>query len=217
MATKERRLDRGRRRARQAEIAIGGELREARLTAGLSQREVGAIVGLSHAEISRIERGAAPWVTIEALSLIAAAVGLDLSIRTFPAGGPMRDAAQVALLARFRGLVDPRLTWRTEVPIGIPGDLRAWDAVVGDRTWRVAVDAETRLRDVQALLRREALKRRDDGSVTMVLVVADTRHNRGVLRLARADTGAEFPVRGDEILNALARGQQPSGCGIVLV
>lgn len=187
------------------------------MAAALSQRQLGAIVGLSHAEISRIERGAAPWVTIETLSLIAAALGLDLSIRTFPAGGPIRDAAQLALLVRFRRRVDPRLSWRTEVPIGIPGDLRAWDAVVGDRAWRVAIDAETRLRDVQALVRREALKRRDDGAVTMVLVVADTRHNRGVLRLAGPDLGGDFPVRGQEILDALARGQQPSGSGIVLV
>lgn len=217
MSTRERRLDRGRRRARQAREAIGEELREGRLAAALTQRQLGAIVGLSHAEISRIERGAAPWVTLETLALIAAVLGLDLSLRAFPVAGPVRDAAQIALLARFRARISPRLTWRTEVPLGLAGDLRAWDAVVGGAGWRVPIDAETRLRDVQALSRREALKRRDDAAAAAVLVIADTRHNRRVLRLAQVDLAGDFPIDGRLVLEALARAERPSGSGIVLV
>jgi hypothetical protein len=101
--------------------------------------------------------------------------------------------------------------------VAIPGDRRAWDAVIDGRAWRVPVEAESRLRDVQACSRRVALKRRDDRSEVVVLLVADTRHNRHVLRLAALDLAAEFPVKGSKALAALAAGERPSGSAIVLV
>lgn len=217
MVTRERRIDRGRRRAAHLRTAVGEELREGRLAAGLTLVEVSGLVGISHGELSRIERGAAPWVRLETLVLIAAVLGLDLSVRAYPVGDPVRDRAQLALLARLRALLPPSLTWRTEVPIRRPGDLRAWDAVVGRDGWSVPIDAESRLRDVQAMSRREALKRRDDGAATLVLLVADTRHNRRVLRLARADLAGDFPVAGRTILAALRRGEPPAGSGVLLL
>jgi transcriptional regulator with XRE-family HTH domain len=191
VATRERRIDRGKRRARLALATIGEEFREARLAAGLTQRQVAEAVGISHTEVSRIERGLAPWVAYETLVMIAAVLGLDLPLRAFPVGDPIRDVSQLQLLAKLRALLPPGSTWRTEVPLRIERDLRAWDAVVGGPGWWVPVDAETRLRDVQALARREALKRRDDGAETMILLVADTRHNRQVIRLAKADLAGD--------------------------
>jgi transcriptional regulator with XRE-family HTH domain len=217
MGTKERRIDRGRRLARHALATIGQEFREARLAAGLTQRQVADVVGISHTELSRIERGLALWVPFETLVLIAAVLGLDLPLRAFPAGGPIRDRAQLELLAKFRALMPPGLTWRTEVPLRIERDLRAWDAVIGGRGWQVPVDAETRLRDVQALSRKVALKRRDDGAEIMILLVADTRHNRQVLRLAKHDLVAEFPVAGREVLAALSSRERPAGSAIVIL
>jgi transcriptional regulator with XRE-family HTH domain len=217
VATRERRIDRGRRRARQALAKIGEEFREARLSTGLSQGQVAGAVGISQAELSRIERGVAPWVTFETLAMIAAVLGLDLPLRAFPVGDPIRDVAQLQLLAKLRALLPPGLTWRTEVPLGIERDLRAWDAVVGGPGWRVPVDAETRLRDVQALARREALKRRDDGAETMILLVADTRHNRQVIRLAKADLVGDFPITGASVLAAVCNGQRPAGSGILFL
>lgn len=203
--------------ARHALATIGEEFREARLAAGLTQRQVAEVVGISHTELSRIERGLAPWVPFETLVLIAAVLGLDLPLRAFPAGGPIRDRAQLELLAKFRGLLPAGLSWRTEVPLRIERDLRAWDAVVGGRGWQVPVDAETRLRDVQALARKEALKRRDDGAEVMILLVADTRHNRQVLRLAKPDLVAEFPAAGRAALAALSSREKPAGSAIVIL
>jgi transcriptional regulator with XRE-family HTH domain len=217
VATRERRIDRGRRRARQALAKVGEEFREARLSGGLSQDQVADAVGISQAELSRIERGMAPWVTYETLVLIAAVLGLDLPLRAYPVSSPIRDAAQLKLLAKFRALLPAGLTWRTEVPLQIERDLRAWDAVVGGRGWQVQVDAETRLRDVQALTRRAALKRRDDGAEIMILLVADTRHNRQVVRLARPDLIGDFPIPGASVLAALSRAERPTGSGIVFV
>jgi transcriptional regulator with XRE-family HTH domain len=217
VATRERRIDRGRRRARQALAKIGEEFREARLSGGLSQGQLADAVGISQAEMSRIERGAAPWVTFETLAVIAAVLGLDLPLRAFPVGDPIRDVAQLQLLAKLRALLPLGFTWRTEVPLRIERDLRAWDAVVGGPGWRVPVDAETRLRDVQAFARREALKRRDDGAETMILLVADTRHNRHVIRLAKADLVGDFPIIGAAVLAAICKGERPAGSGILFL
>lgn len=89
--------------------------------------------------------------------------------------------------------------------------------MIRGRGWRVPVDAETRLRDVQAFTRKVALKRRDDQSGVVILLVSDTRHNRHVLRLARADLAADFPVSGRAALASLIRGESPAGSGIVLL
>jgi transcriptional regulator with XRE-family HTH domain len=194
---------------------VGDELREARLGAGLTQRRVADAIEISHSEVSRIERGVASRVPFETIVLIAAVLGLDVPLRVFPSGEPIRDAAQLALLARLRTMLPPQLRWRTEVPLNVPGDRRAWDAVIEGRGWRLPVEAETRLRDVQACSRRIALKQRDDGTVTVILLVGDTRHNRHVLRLAAADLAAEFPTSARAALAALTTGERPSGSAIV--
>lgn len=217
MATRERRVDRGSRQARRRLTTIGEELREARLSAGLSQRQVAAAAGISHAEVGRIERAIASRVPFVALSTLGSVLGLDISIRAYPDGEPVRDAAQIALLARLRGLLPRDLTWRTEVPLEVASDMRAWDAVIGGPGWQIPVDAESRLRDVQACTRRVALKRRDDNREVVILLVADTRHNRGVIRLAGPDLRGDFPEPGQRVLRALTNGSRPAASGIILL
>jgi transcriptional regulator with XRE-family HTH domain len=187
------------------------------LQAGLTQRQVAAACGVSHALISRIELGLAPRVPFETLVVIASVLGLDLPLRAFPSGDPIRDAAQLALLGKLRVRLGQGLGWRTEVPIQVAGDRRAWDAVVTGDGWQIPVEAESRLRDVQACLRRTSLKRRDDGQEAVILLVANTRHNRRVLRLVAPDVVAVFPVRSREAIQALASGSRPSGSAIVLL
>jgi hypothetical protein len=99
----------------------------------------------------------------------------------------------------------------------MPGDRRAWDAVIAGAGWRGPVDAESRLRDVQACTRRVALKRRDDGSDVIVLLVADTRHNRRVLRLGGPDLAGEFPLTGAAAIASFASGRPPSASAIILL
>jgi transcriptional regulator with XRE-family HTH domain len=217
MVTRERRLDRARRLARHALVLIGEEFRQARLQAGLTLDQLGEAVGLSASEMSRIELGQASYVPYTRLALIAAALGLDLPLRAFPAGEPIRDAAQLALLAKLRGLLPAGVRWRTEVPLPIPGDLRAWDAVIEGRGWQVPVEAETRLRDMQALSRRLGLKQRDDRHEVLILLVGDTRHNRHVLKLAGPDLVGSFPTPGRAVMGALRNGERPTASGIVLL
>jgi hypothetical protein len=102
------------------------------------------------------------------------------------------------------------------VVLPIEGDLRAWDAVIGGDGWRLAVEAETVLDDLQAVERRLALKRRDGGIDHVILLVADTRRNRRALASAPG-AFADLPMRTRETLAALGRGVHPGGSGIVIL
>jgi transcriptional regulator with XRE-family HTH domain len=96
----------------------------------LSETEVGAALGISASQYSRIERGLTGGPSIERASVLLAAVGLELSVRVFPSGQPIRDAGHAALISRFRQNVAGSIAFRTEVPLPIPGDLRAWDVLL---------------------------------------------------------------------------------------
>ena len=146
-------------------------------------------------------------------------VGLDLGLRAFPAGDPIRDRAQLALLERLRGRLHPSLRWRTEVGLPIEGDLRAWDAEISSTQpprWRARVEAETRITDGQALERKLALKLRDDPDGRLILLVSETRANRRALVTLGAGLRAMFPGTPREVLAALGSGREPAA-GAVLV
>lgn len=216
MATKDRAVDRGRREAVLHLQAVGTELREARLAAGLSQAILGDVVGISHAGISRIERALAPNLPLARVDSIAAVLGMRLSLKLYPTGRPLRDAGQLGLLDRLRRRLGPGLSWRAESPVPLVGDLRAWDASIGGVGWTVFVDAETRIRDVQALQRRTALKARDTGTDRVILLIADTRTNRAVLA-SLSEPLIHDPVPGRTILTSLEAGRDPGGSGVVLL
>jgi transcriptional regulator with XRE-family HTH domain len=195
---------------------IGDELRIARIAAGLSTRQVGATVGVSHTQILRIEAGLAPHVDIELLARIAAVVGCDLSLGIHPSGPPVRDKGHISVLDRFAARLHPSIRWRTEVPVPIPGDLRSADGVADTRAFDAIVEAETRLDDVQAVVRRLRSKQRDLGAKRAILLVAATRHNRTVIDQV-PDLRQRFPIDTRHCLAALGRGEDPGGdCLIIL-
>ena len=216
MATYESAVSRGRRMGRAERRRAGDQLRIARVAAGLSQRKLGAMVGLSHSAIGRMERGVVQRITVDRLALVAAVLGMDLRIGLFPAGTPLRDAAHLALIARLRARVPTTLGWRTEVPIPIAGDLRSADVVIDGPSVDAMVEAETRLGDLQAMERRTYLKQRDLGIRRVILLVADTRHNRAVLA-AHPDLRERFPISTRACLLALSQGRDPGGNAIVLL
>jgi hypothetical protein len=78
--------------------------------------------------------------------VFAAAVGLRSWLRFFPAGRRLLDAPQLALLGRLRARISAIWRWETEVPIPIPGDLRAADARLSGPV-TILVEAYTRLAD----------------------------------------------------------------------
>ena len=204
------------RRARAITQSLGQELLEARLAAGLSQAFVAQAAGLSQSRVSRTERDVPPPPRIDELCRHCAVLGLRLGARAYPEGSPVRDAAQLDLLAALRSVVSTRFRWRTEVPIGIEGDLRAWDARL-EGPGMVVIDAETRLRDLQALQRRLELKLRDSGSPRLVLAVSSTNHNRRVVRQHRVALASTLPLGTHETLAALRAGEVPRANGIAFV
>jgi hypothetical protein len=103
------------------------------------------------------------------------------------------------------------------VAIRIPGDQRAWDAVIVGEGWKVAIEAETRPRDIQRLLRRVALKQRDDGPDCVILLLAGTRHNAALVAAYRADLASMFPADGRRTLELLGAGARPEGSAVILL
>ncbi len=158
-----------------------------------------------------------PDIGIVATSEMLAAVGLELSARAYPSSGPLRDAAHAALLDRLHSAIQRSLSWATEVPLPLVGDLRAWDALVRGRTWRCGVEAETHPTDLQALERRLALKQRD-GAVDMVLLLLlDSRHNRRLVREHADALHDRFPVAGSRAIELLAAGTSPGENAVVML
>jgi transcriptional regulator with XRE-family HTH domain len=201
-------------------LRLGEEHRIARVTAGLSLRDAAAASGSSRSQLWRFERGEIDRVLMTDLGAWFAVVGLDLVLKAYPAGDPIRDRAQLALLERLRPRLHPSLRWRTEVALPIDGDLRAWDAEIrGSQPgpWRVRVEAETRIVDGQALERRLALKVRDDPGGHLILLVSDTRSNRAAIKLLRNGLRELLPLETRQIMTALAAGRDPGGSGIVIL
>lgn len=216
MATWESTRARGVRRARSLAHSIGQELLDARLAAGLSQGSVAHAAGLQQSRISRTERGVPPLPRLDELTRHCAVLGHELGARPFPIGSPVRDAAQRSLLTALQGLVSDLFRWRFEVGLDIPGDRRAWDAWL-DGPGDIAIDAETRLRDVQDLQRRLELKWRDSGSPRLVLVISATKHNRRVVREHRNALRSTLPLDSRDVLAALRAGRVPAANGIAFV
>lgn len=195
---------------------LGEEFRDKRVAIGLSQQQVAGAVGISRSIYTRIEGAKLQSLTIVVASRVAAILGLDLSVRVYPGGNPLRDAAQGERLNRVLVHVSAPLRSRTEVvlPQGPdhPFEQRAWDALITGRGQRTGIEMEMRVRDGQALERRIALKRRDDPVDALVLLVADTHANRRVFR----DNPGLFAGLTRMTLAALTRtlrsGQHPPDC-----
>jgi hypothetical protein len=217
MGSRVTRLNRALEDTRRIIGVIGREIRNARHTSGVSQRAAGRAVDISHAQFGRIERGEIDGLTILQASRACAAIGLKLVVRVYPDSDAVLDTPQLALLDRFRRRLGAGATWFREVPLPIPGDRRAWDAVVEIGGNRFAIEAEARLRDLQALERRIALKQRDGAMGVIVLLVNDTASNRTVLRMHERDLRTSLPLDGRAILAAIDDGRAPAASGIVVM
>ena len=157
MATIDRTHDRGQRRGERLLRGVADELRTARRAAGLSQAQVARHAGISQAELSRVEHAASKQVSVMTLARLAEVVGLELVARTYPGQRRIRDQVQASVLLHLSDRLGPAWRWRFEVLVAA-GDQRAWDALARHVESRIEVvfEVETRLEDIQALLRRIA-------------------------------------------------------------
>ncbi|MCI0581930.1 MAG: helix-turn-helix transcriptional regulator [Chloroflexi bacterium] len=216
MPIRESASERGARRGRQLRARTSAELDDARLSGGLSLRELARRLRVSPGTVKRALRGEPSVLTIDFVARLAAVLGLQLSVGLHPDGDPVRDRGHLALLDRLHQRLGPRLRWRTEVPIPIAGDHRSGDALVEGDGFDILVEAETHLHDVQALERSIAAKQRDLGVARVILLVANTRHNRRVIELA-PEFRRRFPIGTRACLAALTASLDPGGDALVIL
>ena len=192
------------------------EWRDLRLQSGLTQRAVGRAIGVSKATYGRIERGQVREIGLIRATLISAVLGADLSVKTYPGGPPLRDAAHAALLVRFDRRVPS--SWRNhhESPMPVTGDQRAWDRRL-EGPVSIGVEAETRPSDLQALERAINLKQRDSAVTRCILLISDTDRNRALLRVVLPVLRPNFPLSTRDVLQALRDGRDPGANGLVVL
>ena len=217
MPNRVRQVDEAAIAGRRLQAELGAELRDARLAHGLRQVDVARAVGTSFSRVSRVEHAIGRHLTVVELARHAAAVGLRLHARFYPNAGGLRDAAQLDLLRRFRARIGDKWSWQLEAPLPIPGDQRAFDALLSKDGITIAVEAITRLRDAQAQLRSASLKQRDGGIDRLVIVLRASHANRAALATAADVLATTFPLTTRTTLAGLAAGNDPGENGIVLL
>jgi len=190
---------------------------EARLNLGLTQGSVAAALGISKSKLGRWENCQRPDPTLADAATWLTVLGLDLVLKMYPSGAPLRDVAHVRLVSRFLQIVPPAVPRRLEAPKPVPRDLRAWDVLLTLGRVRVGVAAETRIRDWQALLRREQLKARDTPVDRLLLVLSDTHATREAVDAAGVALRTELPLEGRAIRAALRLGRDPGANGLLLL
>ncbi|HEY4767773.1 MAG TPA: helix-turn-helix transcriptional regulator [Candidatus Limnocylindria bacterium] len=193
-----------------------GSWRELRLAAGLTQATVARASGIARSTYADIERGRTAQVNLLLASIVSAVLGQDLSVKLYPFGSPVRDAAHLRLLSEFVARLS--VVWRVthEAPIPVEGDRRAWDLLVNGPA-SIGVEAETRLGDVQALERSMHLKQRDSGVQRVLLVVRGSKRNRLLIRAHLPHLRTAFPLGTAEVMRALHEGRDPGADGLAVL
>jgi transcriptional regulator with XRE-family HTH domain len=216
MATRETRLQVGRRTGEARLRAVIAELAAARRSAGISQRTIAERVGRSQGQISRLERCSNPTaVSVLELAEVAALLGLELSVALHPAGQPIRDKGHQVLINRVRRLLGDGWAVAAEAPFPNAGDRRTWDLLLRLPGQRVGVECETRIRDIQALARRIHQRQRDGGAHVVVLAVNDSAVNRRLLPGLSASLGPAYAQSTRLVLRALRSSEPLPGSAVI--
>ncbi len=178
-----------------------------------------AELGCSASQLWRLEAGEVAAVTLTRLAEMASVLGYEISLGLHPIGDPIRDKGQQALARRFDAI--PSETWQStsETLLPLPGDRRAWDKLLQliGTDYRVGVDLETRIRDIQELTRRTRLRERDGAVDAILIVLSDSATNRRLVDELRATLGREYATAPRSILAALRGGRRLIGSGVDLV
>jgi transcriptional regulator with XRE-family HTH domain len=193
------------------------ELRETRLRLGLTQAQVAKAIGVSRHRVGRFERRQMRRVAIDLVVRHAAALGLKTSLKFYPVSAPIRDEAQAKYIARFVERIGHAWRVMLDVPIPLPGDLRAVDILLENTGIRIVVEVVTRLRDLQAQIRFAQQKQRDLNADRVIIVLAGTHANRVALDQARATVLATFELDSRRVFAALERGADPGRDAIIVL
>lgn len=214
-------MERGRRRGKLLTARAIDELRTARIVAGLTHAEIAHAIGVDRSIVTRLEHRAFEDLGIVRLSEIASVLGYEVSLGLHPIGDPVRDKGQLACGRRFNALLSNR--WRVTDETLLPGagEQRAWDKLLRlvDATPRylVGVDIESRVWDVQAIVRRTRARERDGQVDHILIVLADSAHNRRIVDELRSGLEPDYQAGSRALLGSLRRGERLAGSGVLLV
>lgn len=81
----------------------------------------------------------------------------------------------------------------------------------------VGVDIESRVWDVQSIVRRTRARERDGQVDRILIVLADTAHNRRVADELRRALGPDYATGARRLLRALRAGERLAGSGVILI
>lgn len=200
---------------------IGLEIATARRARGWSQRELANRAGVSQSAVSRVERG---WVdaSVELLTRLCVAVGLDLSARAFPADGVViRDQRQMAYVGLIASRAHAAYHPALEVRVGRDStDHRAIDLVLASAVEVWATEVERDLADFQMQLRADQLKcellaEREARPVRFVLALPATRRLREIVRAHEPAVRAALPASSRQIWACLRSGRPLGSNGLL--
>lgn len=217
MAGREQLLELGARRGQRLVREFGDAVRDLRLGLGMSRRVLAARLGVSESKLARWERGMPPSPDFKEAAVLMQILGHKLVITWYPVGGALRDQGHAALVSTLLEKVPATVPRQVEAPMPLGGDLRAWDVLLHLGGVRCGVAVETRLRDWQALYRREQQKARDSGVNRLLFVLLDSHANRAAVADAGRAIRDALPLDGRTIWPALRSGRDPGRNGLVFL
>jgi transcriptional regulator with XRE-family HTH domain len=220
MSSRESRLLRGRPRGLSLQSKAVSELRDRRSVLGIAQSTMAKALGLSQSQLWRIESGTVEMSVLR-LAEMPSVLGLELSVSLYELGDPIRDAGQQAVGKRFDAIPSPAWVSVHEALLPNPGDRRSWDRLLrltgAQPRHLVGADIETRIRDIQALVRRTRLRERDGNVDAILLVLSDSSTNRHMVKELREALGPDYATPPRALLGALRAGSTLPGSGVILI
>ena len=197
--------------------AVLTELRNARHDANLSQAALAKKLGWTQTRYSRFERNADP-ITVEDVCLVSIVLGLKPRFDLYRVDEGLRDQGSVGLVNRFCALLSPVWSVMREAPFPNLGDFRSWDVLLRlGSSFRVGVEAETRLRELEELVRRIRQRELHGGVNEILVLLSRSGHNRSNRETLRAALGPNYLAPPGDLLAALRTGRQLPGSGVILL
>lgn len=198
---------------------MADELRRARATLGLSRATIATAAGVARSTVERVE-AADPHVQLDTLTAVAAAIGIDLVLRAYPASRQPRDTRHMAIIEMLRSAASP--VWRPglEIRAGVHGE--AADLVLAGPDEILHFEAVRKLTDVQAQLRpaqakRDYLSERYSRPVRLVLAVEFTQGNRSAVAAHESLIRSQLPATSRMVMSALRNGRPLGMDGLVWI
>jgi len=205
------------RAAERAVRSFGVDIRRLREDAGIPRAVLARQAGIDRSHLRRIEEGETS-PSIEASVRLTLALGADLSLRAYPnTGSPIRDRHQAPIEESLLRLAHPRWGRYSEVAVRRPA--RGWiDIGLYSEAERlfVAIEIESAPRRLEQLIRWHGDKAASlpswtgwshlatEPTVSMLLIVRDTRANRELAASSRRLLRAVYPSDPRDALEALA-------------